>query len=227
MADNESKELVVKDTNVALTDTPAMSMQDLLKDSQGLTIQFDKITTPAGGGISFEVTNPDTSEADAVKTLRGVILKSLPSNVFFENDYNGDNLPPDCSSNDGIIGIDQEGEQHDCATCARNQFGSATDGGKECKNRRTLYILLDGEVMPRLISLPSTSLTNLSKFQTQLLMSRRRIFDVNVKITLVKAQSKSGISYSKYVFTPDGVTTVEQSERIQNALALLSCANIG
>ena len=43
MADNESKELVFKDTNVALTDTPAMSMQDLLKDSQGLTIQFDKI----------------------------------------------------------------------------------------------------------------------------------------------------------------------------------------
>ena len=141
-------------------------------------------------------------------------------------DYNGDNLPPDCSSNDGIIGIDQEANNTTVPRVHETNLVARTDGGKECKTDVHCISCLM-EVMPRLISLPSTSLTNLSKFQTQLLMSRRRIFDVNVKITLVKAQSKSGISYSKYVFTTDGGTTVEQSERIQNALALLSCANIG
>ena len=97
------------------------------------------------------------------------------------------------------------------------------NGGKACKNRRLLYVLLDGERIPRVINLPSTSLSNLAKFQTQVLMARKRLRDYRVLISLTKATSKTNIPYSNYVFATAGLLeNPEDIARVNDAMTLLA-----
>ena len=56
-----------------------------------------------------------------------------------------------------------------CAKCRYNQFGSGESGGKACKNRRRIYILREGEVFPVLLSLPTGSLKEFTRYIQRLL----------------------------------------------------------
>lgn len=203
--------------------SPEEYLSEVFADADGLHLEFMKINTPTAGGTIFEIEDPTTGTTAPMKTLDCVILKSFPSNVMYLDDYDGTAVPPDCSSNDGVIGVDKDGNEHECAKCTYNQFGSGKNGGKACKNRRLLYVLLDGEQIPRVINLPSTSLSNLAKFQTQVLMARKRLRDYRVLISLTKATSKTNIPYSNYVFATAGLLeNPEDIARVNDAMALLA-----
>lgn len=218
--------------NIVPTDEPKvpvqsaipLSLQDYAEDLAGANITFEKIATPSGGATYFEIEGHD----QPLSVLRGVILRHHLTNLRFEGDYDGSDNAPVCVSNDGICGMHREtGEVIECATCPYNQFGSGKDGGKECQNRRTLYFLLEGEELPRIISIPAGSLAEFSKLQLKTLVLKKNIKDMVVDIRLVKKKSSKNIDYSQYTFTYVGNVADLPEERqqvISDAMVLVKWA---
>lgn len=182
------------------------------EELDGLTPSFDRIKIPAGGGVSYEVPGDDPESPDTVKEFRAVILYHHPINSYYEEKYTGGNNPPDCASSDGHIGIDaQTGEVKDCADCPYFKFGSAEDGaGKACKQKRRIYLLREGESLPTLLSLPTGSLGEFSKYIMRLLSKNKKSNTVVTKFSLKKAQNSGGINYSQAVFAMDRPLTDEE-----------------
>ena len=88
-----------------------------------------------------------------------------------------------------------------CGSCPYNQFGSGDGQSKACKNRRMLYILQEGELFPQVLSLPTGSLKEFTKYVKRQLSKGRKLNQVVTKISLKKATSSSGILFSQAVFS--------------------------
>ncbi len=198
-----------KKTNAEMTITGGYALtsgMDLLNDMAdeyaGLDFRFDKIKIPAGGMTAFEIPDEDAEdETKMVKSIEGVILYNHPVNAYYKDAYTGGSNPPDCGSFDGVKGNGLPGGT--CADCPYNQFGSASGGGKgkACKNRRMIYILMEGELFPQQLSLPTGSLKEFTKYAKRQLSKGRRLSQVETKISLKKAASSTDIDYSQAVFT--------------------------
>ena len=178
----------------------------MAEEMEGLQLSFPRVKIPSGGGLAFEVPGDDPENPDAEKELVGVIVDHHPVNAYWADKYAGANNPPDCSSMDGKVGIEADGNRVPCNSCQFNQWGSADDGrGKACKNMHRLYIIREGEMLPLLLTLPPTSLKNLSDYIALRVVSKgMRSYGVVTKVTLKKAQNAGGISYSQAVFALAG-----------------------
>lgn len=198
-----SKDLVVKENNFMVASMNSDIAQAMSEEMDGLQIDFDRVKIPTGGGLAFEVPGDDPDSPDMEKELVGVIVDHHPVNAYWENKFEGQNNPPDCSSMDGKQGLNPNtGEIRNCKTCPLNQFGSAEDGrGKACKNMHRVYLLRSGEMFPLLITLPPTSIKPLSNYIAKRVLAKgKRTTDVITKISLKKAQNSSGITYSQVQF---------------------------
>jgi len=182
------------------------------EEMDGLTLSFPRVKIPSGGGLAFEVPGDDPENPDAVKEVVGVIVDHHPVNAFWHDKYAGANNPPDCSSMDGKVGLDADGNRVPCNSCQFNQWGSAEDGrGKACKNMHRVYILREGEMLPLLLTLPPTSLKNLSDYIALRVVSKGlRSYSVVSKVSLKKAQNAGGINYSQAVFSLAGKLASDQ-----------------
>lgn len=173
-------------------------------ETEGITPTFEKVKIPSGGGISFEVPS-DTNETDSVKEIRAIIVYHHPANAYYKEKFTGGNVPPDCSSFDNKGGIVKEtGEYRKCSQCEFNQFGSGENGGRACKQKRRLFILMENHAMPYMLTVPTGSLGEFTKYITHLLSKGKRSNSVVTKITLKKAQNSTGITYSQLAFSMDG-----------------------
>jgi hypothetical protein len=151
------------------------------------------------------VTIPDNP--DMAKELVGVIVDHHPVNAYWAEKYAGQNNPPDCSALDGKIGVTKDGQQRPCNSCPHNAWGTAEDGrGKACKNMHRVYILRDGDFFPLLLTLPPTSIKNFADYIAKRVLAKNcRSYEVITKISLKKAVSGGGITYSQAVFSLAGV----------------------
>ena len=187
----------------------------LAEELDGLTPSFERIKIPAGGGLAYEVPGDDPDSPDSVKEFKAVILYHHPINCYYKEEYTGGNNPPDCGSMDGKLGIDAEtGECKNCAECEFNKFGSGKNGAKACKQKRRIYLLREGEALPTILSLPTGSLGEFSKYVMRLLSKGKKTNAVVTKFTLKKAQNSGGINYSQAVFAVDRELTSEELANI-------------
>lgn len=188
--------------------------QALAEEMEGLQLSFPRIKIPSGGGLAFEVPGDDPENPDAEKEIVGVIVDHHPVNAYWQDKYSGANNPPDCASMDGKIGVDQDGNRKPCNSCPMNEWGTAEDGrGKACKNMHRVYILREGEMLPLLLTLPPTSLKNLSDYIALRIVSKgMRSYGVVTKVSLKKAQNAGGINYSQAVFSLAGKLSPEQTK---------------
>ena len=194
---NEEKNIVAFGENANMGNV-------LAEELDGLNLSFDRIKIPSGGGLAFEVPGDDPDSPDTVKEFKAVILYHHPISCFYKEEYKGGNNPPDCGSMDGKIGILAEsGELRTCADCPNNKFGSAKNGGKACKQKRRMYLLRENESLPILLSLPTGSLAEFSKYVMRLLSRGKKPNRVVTKFSLKKVQNAGGISYSQAVFSFD------------------------
>ena len=184
------------------------------EEMDGLTLSFPRVKIPSGGGLAFEVPGDDPENPDAEKELVGVIVDHHPVNAYWADKYSGANNAPDCASMDGKVGVDLDGNRKPCNSCPMNAWGTAEDGrGKACKNMRRLYILRDGESLPLLLTLPPTSLKNVSDYLGLRIVAKGfRSYGVITKVTLKKAQNAGGINYSQAVFSLAGKLSPEQTK---------------
>jgi len=146
------------------------------EEMDGLTPSFERIKIPAGGGLAYEVPGDDPDSPDSVKEFKAVILYHHPISCYYKEEYTGGNNPPDCGSMDGKFGIEAEsGEIKSCADCEYNKFGSGKNGAKACKQKRRIYLLREGEALPTILSLPTGSLGEFSKYVMRLLSKGKKV----------------------------------------------------
>jgi hypothetical protein len=167
----------------------------------GMDVSFDRIKIPAGGSTVFEVPGTDPGETDAVKEFSGVILFHHPLFSYYRERFAGGNNAPDCGSYDGVTGVGDPGGS--CAHCPLNQFGSGENGGKACKNKRRIYILREGELIPLLLTLPTGSMKEFSVYVKRLLAKGRKTSAIVTRFSLKKVTNAGGIAYSQAQFMVD------------------------
>ena len=192
------------------------SNEELMEDSAGLNMSFQRIKIPGGGTLQFEVRGDDPENPDYVKTIEGVILYNHPSCAFWMDGetYDETSLPL-CSSADGVTGVGTPGGS--CAACELNAWGSGEGGkGKACKNMRILYILQDGELMPVQLTLPPTSIKPYSEFANIAFTSRRRGTCGSVVQIGLKKASNGKDDYSVATFRRIGDFDGEQLANIKS-----------
>lgn len=191
--------------NLPILTEHAEIMEVVRLNMEGVDLTFDRIKMPSGGSTTFEVPD-DSGDTIATKELVGVILDHHKANAYWaSNQVTGS--PPDCSSMDGITGVDSEGNSKPCARCPQNQWGTAVrdDGsksrGKACKNLHRIYILTEGEVYPYLLTIAPTGLSSFADYVKRLTSKRRKPFySVITKVRLQKETSRDGHDYAKPVF---------------------------
>lgn len=183
------------------------------QELDGLEGGFERIKIPSAGSTVFEVPGDDPAQPDAVKEFSAVILYHHPLYAYYKSKYTGGNQPPDCGSLDGVTGIGDPGGS--CQQCPYNQFGSGENGSKACKNRRRIYVLREGEIFPMLLSLPTGSLKEFSRYIKRLLSKGKKSGSVVTKFSLKKATNSGGISYSQAQFTLDRPLTAQELPLIE------------
>ena len=187
---------------------------NFLDELSGLDNEFERIKIPAGGGTMFEFPSSNPDEPDMVKDFSAVILYHHPMYVFYSSKFNGSNNPPDCLSIDGITGVGIPGGK--CVNCPKNNFGSGENGSKACKNKHQMYLLRENEIFPMILSLPTSSNREFSRYIKRLLSRGKKSDSVVTKFSLKKAVNKTGISYSQVQFSVARELEKTEIELIKN-----------
>lgn len=179
---------------------------------------FGVITIAGGGAGVFKVLEPGAEETtNGVQAIEGVILASHLVNVRWGHDFGTrqQGERPICRSMDGINGVDQEtGETHSCAACPFNQF--TEDGGrKACSNKRQLYIMREGDLLPMLLALPPSALKAYDNYRVLASLTLRTPMCALVtRITLKNKTSNGGSEYSTPVFSAVGKLPLAEAKQM-------------
>lgn len=199
-------------------------IETIREEMDGLgSLPMENIKIPAGGGIAFELPTDDPDNPDMVKEVTGIIVAHHPQNSWWAQSYSGANENPDCFSPDGKQGVNTStGEVRACDGCLMNQFGSAVDAqgrpakGKACKNLHRLFILQEGALLPVIINIPPTSIKAWKDYLgKRLLLKGKKPSQVITKVSLKKAVSGDGITYSQCVFTKVADLTADIMEQVK------------
>ena len=208
---NNELAVVNKETFAVSTDLTA----SLGEEMQGLNLTFDRIKVPSGGGLAYEVPSDNPDSPDLAKEIKAVILYHHPVQSYYKEKFTGGNESPDCASYDGIHGVEKEtGEVKTCKECELNKFGSGENGGKACKTKRRIFLLLEGSAIPVIFSMPTTSLNDFSKYILRLVGKNKKSFQVVTKFTLKKEQNAGGITFSKVVVNTERDLTENELKSI-------------
>ena len=193
----------------------------IASEMDGLNAVFDRIRMPSGGTTVFQIPSDNPEEPELEKEITAVILYHHPIRAYFKDKYTGGINPPDCGSLDSLEGFGNPGGN--CSTCLLNAFGTGENNSKACKERRRLYLLREGELFPVMLSLPTGSLKEFSRYIMRCLSKGYKSNAIVTRISLTKATNKGGIAYAKAVFhmerklTPEESVLVERlSEQIKN-----------
>lgn len=199
----ESGFMLLADFNMSAT---------MAEELNGLEGGFDRVKIPSGGSTMFELPGDTDDEPEAVKEFSAVILFHHPILQYYRDKYTGGSNPPNCGSFDGVTGEGDPGGV--CAKCPLSQFGSGENNGKACKSRRRVFLLREGEIFPLVISLPTGSLKEFTRYIKRLLSKGKKSNSVVTRFALKKATNASGIAYSQAQFVVDRPLTAQEQALI-------------
>lgn len=77
-----------------------------------------------------------------------------------------------------------------------------------------IYILMENELFPMVLSLPTGSLKEFTKYVKRQLSKGRKLSQVVTKVSLKKATSASGIAYSQAVFNFERVLSADERSAV-------------
>lgn len=187
----------------------ASIVADNIGDGANLSaFDLERITIPGSGGKAW--TLPDGS---AAPTFTGVIMAWHNCRGFWAKPFAG-GTPPNCSSMDGLTGHGEPGGA--CATCKLAQWGSGRDSsGQACKAMRRLFILLPGQLMPVLLTLPPTSLKPCQRYMLKLTSAQIPFWAAVTEFGLVQTKSQGSIAYSVADFTIKHELPPEEAQAVR------------
>lgn len=204
-----SKELV-KFTEQYPALAPDGEMRELIDETLsaggGITpFDLEALKIPGAGGKTWEVTD-ENGKVSGVADVEGIIVMQRNVRSYWRTpfDEGGGGTPPDCSSEDSITGRgvrfdDDSAGPHDCSSCPLSQFGSDRNGkGQACTQRRQLFLLTEGTMLPTLLSLPPSSLAGSKRYLLSLLNRRTSFMGVITGFGLEKVEGAQ--PYSRVLF---------------------------
>lgn len=214
---------VVGQQEFAILKAEPDKLPELLRTNLGnddlSVFDLDRIKIPAGGGQAWAIPTIDGEET--VKEFFGVIIYHKNSRAYWVDEFTGQGNPPDCSSDNGEMGIGEPGGE--CLQCPFGRFGSDPKGGKgqACKQLKQLFVIQPGDLLPVVVTLPPTSIRPAKKFLTRLASKGMVSCSVLVKFALEKTRNAGGIEYSRVVLSVAEQLTAEQTERFLQINATL------
>lgn len=156
--------------------------------------QLPRIKVPRGGGMAYEISTPEGIVA--APEFWGVIIECHDQRSYWKDpiETTGGHNPPDCTSDDGLIGRGNPGGN--CASCPFNQWGSRAllrpqDGnckGKACRQVTMVFIVQPGQMFPSLLSAPPTSIGLLHRYMMNLSTRCQVYYGVETKFGLQQQQ---------------------------------------
>jgi len=199
----------------------AQELQDVMNDLGDILSRriFGVVTIAGGGAGVFKVLEPGADEpTSGIQSIDCVILASHPVNVRWGHDYGTrtQGERPACKSLDGKTGTEEDtGEVHNCEECPYNQFG-ANGERKSCSNKRQLYIMREGDLLPVLFTLPPSALKAYDNYRVQARLTLRTPMSALLtRITLKNKVSAQGSEYSSPVFTAIGKLPQDEAKRLE------------
>ena len=142
---------------------------------------------------------PSLEGDETTPKIEGVIVFSRDARVYYASKDAG-NVPPDCSSIDGVTGVARPGINAGgaCALCPLAKWESAQDGaGQACKQVKQLFFLRGESMFPEVVSLPPTSVKAARQFLVKLTTQGIPYYGAMVAIELEKAQNAAGKPYGR------------------------------
>jgi hypothetical protein len=214
---NEEKALTTLASEYAVMKHTPAHLQEVISANVGGSVKqgdLDRIKVPAGGGTTWTI--PSLDGEVETKEFDGVIVAWKEPRAYWVESFSstGGGTPPDCSSEDSMLGVGDPGG--DCLTCPFAQFGSATgdDGkprdGQACRQMRLMAVIQQDDLVPLLLSAPPTSLQNLRRYFLRLASKAVPYYGVVSRFTLNKTKSKGGIDYAQ--IEANGVETLEPED---------------
>ena len=94
------------------------------------------------------------------------------------------------------------------------KFGSGENGGMACKQKRRMYLLREGEMLPIIMTLPTGSLGEFTKYVTRLVTKGMKANQVVTKFSLKRVQNSTGINYRQVVCSVDRPLSPEEKKNI-------------
>lgn len=160
---------------------------------------LDKIRVPAGGGLYWTI--PGLEKDTTREEIYGVVVYRQTIRRYWAEKYTGAGLPPDCISDNCILGRGEPAG--DCTDCPYAQFGSALDAkgepgaGQACKVITLVFAYLPDGLLPSKIVLPPTSMLPFEKYCNRLTTHGIALHATVTGFRLEAAKSRGGITYSR------------------------------
>lgn len=217
VTETKTKTAVAKATketfDLALARYPLDEVGEIMADMMGGesigAFGLPTMTVPGGGATVWRM--PETDDEPYAETVEGVVLSFSASRAYYAAAYGegeSDGMP-DCYSPDNVVGIGNPGGE--CEKCPLNEWGSAgSGGGKACKERRLVYILREGSLVPMVIQVPSASLRPWRAYILSMLDHGGVRFANTTRFGLTVARSGNR-SYSQITFSRGKPLTNEQA----------------
>lgn len=159
--------------------------------------ELPRIRIPAGGGKQWEV--PTLEGSDYRAEFKGVIVHWKTLRAYWPEPFEtGAGSPPQCTSDDGIVGMGDPGTI--CAKCEFNQFGTAqysTKPGKACREVRALFVIDEASHLPYFMPLPPMSIPPAKLYFTKLAQAGVSFWQVETTFALEQTKNKTGITFSR------------------------------
>lgn len=178
-----------------------MASPALLEAIEAVQETLASIETPRIPKIHFKDAFTLADGEKTVESFEATILFVKNSNYYYEGRYNAaDPKPPVCASSDGLLPDYGEKIQHDnCKECPRNKYRE--DGsGKECRNKKVLYVRLGSAIIPKRLSIPPTSIKYINNYLLNLASIGKQYASVVTKFEVFKtdlSQSHTNIKLTK------------------------------
>ena len=207
-----ANEIVKLDAYREVLANPAGVLEAMRENVGGTPIrasELARIKIPAGGGKAWEL--PDGKVA---AEFSGVVIHTADARRYWAEGLDGGaggGKPPDCASDDAVTGHGEPGGS--CARCPLAEFGSDAKGGRgqACKQVRLLFVLMPGELLPSVVSLPPTSLKPARSFMLRLASKGTPYYGIVTRFRLETDKNKDGVAYSRVAMEQAGdrLTTEE------------------
>lgn len=213
-------------------------LREALGGSQIGPRDFQTFKVPSQGMTVWSYVDALTGEVVTTPEIQGVIVHNKLVRAFWEEKYSGGGVPPDCASDDGLLGHGLYGAGSDrnpsgaCRSCPMAEFGSAAalwpgDGqtqAQACKANRLLFVLTADGFLPAVIKVPPASLKEIKQFILALASKGIAPTSAVVRFGLAAEKSATGLRYSKIVPRFGARLSRDQAAQVQGIAAQLRVA---
>lgn len=215
-----SKELTEVQSSYEVATIDQSTLREIFDENQGTdeTIgpnDLPRITLPSGKVSVWEL--PSIQGPIHADSFEGILVAWKHNRAYWPNKYSGQGEPPDCRSNDGIVGIGKPGGI--CQECSLSKWDG--DIAPACTDQRVLFIVRENNILPLVLVLPPTSIPPMRKMMLNLTNEKLSHWSVVIKFALEKDKSAAGIEFSKLKPSVVRVLDPEEQKRVRGYVYLI------